>query len=211
MENLTLSIVSWLLVLLALIGMFYVVVIRPWHLRWGATEAEGRRPMPGDDIVQWPDFNATRAITVNAHPDEIWPWLLQIGYRRAGWYSYDLIDNLGIPSADSLIPEMQYMAQGQRVYLTPDGRQTLRTIQVEPGLVLWSADDDSMTWCWGLYPVDDRHTRLITRVRVHYTWIKPSQFLFNFLFDVGDIVMMRKCLLGIKRRAENYAAHKVVT
>lgn len=196
--------------MLALIGMLYVVVIRPWRLRWGATEAEAQRPMPGDGIVQRPDFDATRAITVNAHPDEIWPWLLQIGYRRAGWYSYDLIDNLGIPSADKVMAEMQYMAQGQRVFLSPDGRQSLRTIQVEPGLILWSADDSSMTWCWGLYPVDGGHTRLITRVRVRYVWSTPSQFLFNFLFDVGDIVMMRKCLLGIKHRAEKFAAHKVV-
>jgi hypothetical protein len=68
---------------------------RWWHLRWGATPAEARAGMPGDDLVPVSHFTATRAITIKAQPGEVWPWLTQVGYGRAGFYSYDLLDNLG--------------------------------------------------------------------------------------------------------------------
>ena len=63
----------------------YLRVIRPWQLRWGATDDEIRRAMPGDEIVTRPTFNATRAVTVDAPPSMIWPWILQIGFGKAGW------------------------------------------------------------------------------------------------------------------------------
>ena len=70
----------------------YGVAVRPWHLRWGATEDEVRRPLPGDALVTTPLVAATRAITIAAPPEEVWPWLVQQGYGRAGWYSY-WVDN----------------------------------------------------------------------------------------------------------------------
>lgn len=67
----------------------YVLLIREWHLRWGATDAGVARPMPGDEIVPAPQLQATRAVTILARPEEVWPWLVQMGgYTRAGWYSY---------------------------------------------------------------------------------------------------------------------------
>src|ERR1700693_2913735 len=87
----------------------YLRFIRPWQLRWGATDEEVACAMPGDDVVQSPTFNATRAVTIQARPEEIWPWLVQIGCKRAGWYSYDWIDNLGIPSANRIVPELQHL------------------------------------------------------------------------------------------------------
>jgi hypothetical protein len=72
---------------------------RPWQLTWGATPDQVSRPLPGDELVTRPTFNATRAITIAATPQEIWPWLLQVGVTRAGWYSYDILDNLGRRSA----------------------------------------------------------------------------------------------------------------
>src|SRR3712207_9232668 len=68
----------------------YLLYIRPRQLRWGATDEELERPMPGDEVVEHPTFNATRAVTIEARPEEIWPWIVQIGTSRAGWYSYDL-------------------------------------------------------------------------------------------------------------------------
>ena len=86
----------------------YLRFIRPWQLRWGATDEEVARAMPGDDVVKHPTFNATRAVTIQARPEQIWPWLVQIGVTpRAGWYSYDWLDNLGIPSAERIVPEWQ--------------------------------------------------------------------------------------------------------
>jgi len=93
----------------------YLLVVRPRQLRWGATDEEVARPMPGDEVVRRPTFNATRAVTVNARPEHIWPWIVQMGFGRAGWYSYDLIDNLGRPSAERIIPELQKVAVGDLV------------------------------------------------------------------------------------------------
>ena len=84
--------------------LVYWGLIRPRQIRWGATGEEVARSLPGDEIVKHPSFNATRAVTIQARPENIWPWLLQIGSRRAGWYSLDFIDNAGIASSDQVIP-----------------------------------------------------------------------------------------------------------
>ena len=73
----------------------YLFFIRPSQLRWGATTEEARRAMPGDDLVSNPTFVATRAITIQGRPEDIWPWIAQMGFDRAGYYGYDLIENLG--------------------------------------------------------------------------------------------------------------------
>jgi hypothetical protein len=178
----------------------YLLVIRPWQLRWGATDAEVSRPMPGDEIVKHPSFKATRAITVNAPPQAIYPWIVQIGLGRAGWYSYDWIDNLGRPSATRILSELQHVAVGDLIPISPDGKQGFYVREFERNRwMLWS--NELATWCWGLYPIDHRRTRLITRVHVRYDWRSPS-IIFNLMLDAGDIVMMRKCMLGIKQRAE---------
>jgi hypothetical protein len=80
---------------------------RRWHLRWGATDAEVASTMPGDAIVPDPSLDATRALTIDAPPAQVWPWIVQIGTGRAGFYSYDLFDNGARPSADRILPELQ--------------------------------------------------------------------------------------------------------
>jgi hypothetical protein len=186
----------------------YLRFIRPWQLRWGATDEEVARAMPGDEVVKHPTFNATRAVTIQARPEEIWLWLVQIGVTpRAGWYSYDWIDNLGRPSAERIIPELQHVAVGDLIPYSPDGKVGQWVKAFEPNQwMLWWDNKGDVTWYWGLYPQDASSTRLITRVRSHYRWTKPS-ILFSLPMDVGDIVMMRKCLLGIKQRAER-ASHQ---
>jgi hypothetical protein len=180
----------------------YFRFIRPWQLRWGATDEEVARAMPGDDVVKHPTFNATRAVTINARPEEIWPWLVQIGITRADWYSYDWLDNLGKPSARRILPQFQHVAVGDLVPISPDGKQGMRVKDFEPNQwMLWWDKKGEATWYWGLYPQDDSQTRLITRVRMHYRWLSPA-ILFSLLVEFTDIVMMRKCMLGIKQRAE---------
>ena len=90
----------------------YVRYVRPWQLTWGATSEEVSRPLPGDELVARPTFNATRAISIAAAPGRVWPWLLQVGLTRAGWYSYDILDNLGRRSARRIVPELQGLAPG---------------------------------------------------------------------------------------------------
>jgi len=180
--------------------------LRPWQLRWGATDAEVARAMPGDEIVARPHFHATRAVTVYARPEHIWPWLPQMGIGRAGWYSYDIIDNLGQPSARRILPEWQALKVGSLVPMSPVGELGLyvRAFEMHRWLLWDDRGQGKTTWVWGLYPMDEHATRLISRVRLRYDWLSPA-IIFNLLLDAGDIVMMRKCMLGIKERAEALA------
>jgi hypothetical protein len=180
----------------------YLLFIRPWQLRWGATDEELERPMPGDEIVECPTFNATRAVTIAARPEEIWPWIVQMGVTRAGWYSYDLLDNLGRPSARGILPQFQNPTIGDVIPMSPDGKQGMYVKDFEQDRwMLWWDGKGGMSWSWGLYPVDEGHTRLITRVRMRYKWLSPS-IVFDMLVEFTDIIMMRKSILGIKERAE---------
>lgn len=194
--------------LLALsVGVAYLGLIRPWQLRWGAGDEEVSRLMPGDDLVDRPTFNATRAVTVAARPEHIWPWLLQIGINRAGWYSYDWLDNLGRPSATEIIPEWQNLQVGDLIPMSPNGKQGLTVWSFKPHeWMVWRDDQGHTSWLWLLDPVDEQTTRLITRVRMRYRWFRP-EIAFDLLVEFGDLVMMRKCMLGIKERAEGMARH----
>lgn len=175
---------------------------RPWALNWGATPEEIASAMPGDAVVSDPNFNATRAVTIAAPPAEIWPWLVQMGYRRAGFYSYDRLDNDGIPSADHLIPEYQHMALGDSLALTAHDYVTV-TLMEPDSTMLWEyAGDDTatvFTWAWKIYPLDRQRSRLVSRLRYSASSIRSRVML-----DFFEIVMMRKCLLGIRDRAEKH-------
>jgi len=188
----------------------YLLVYRPLQINWGATEAEISRPMPGDEIVPRPVFNATRAVTVDATPEEIWPWMVQIGHTRAGWYSYDLIDNLAKPSAESIIPGLQNLQVGDVIPMSPDAEIGLLVSEIELGRwMLWEDEEGRTSWLWALDPIDESHTRLITRIRMDYAWRSPM-ILFDLAIDLGDFVMMRGCMQGIKTRAEGRPARSLL-
>ena len=174
--------------------------VRPWQLTWGATAAEVSRPLPSDDLVAAPTFNATRAITIDAPPERVWPWIVQMGLTRAGWYSYDLLDNLGRPSARHIIAELQDLEPGDIVPMSPDGRQGMRVHAADrPHSMVWG-DPGGTTWAWQLDETDSGSTRLLTRVRSRYQWFSPS-IAFSVLLEFGDIWMMRKMLLNLRERA----------
>ena len=146
----------WLLLASTGAVVAYMRFLRPWQLRWGATDAEVGRTMPGDEDVPHPTFNATRAVSVAATPEQIWPWLVQIGLGRAGWYSYDWLDNLGRHSAERILPEFQHLTIGDVIPLSPDGKQGQRVKAFEPNnWMLWGDKAGDSTWFWGLYPVDE--------------------------------------------------------
>ncbi len=152
----------------------YLRYLRPWQLTWGVSPGEVSRVMAGDELVPRPTFNATRAITVAAPLVAIWPWLVQVGLTRAGWYSYDLLDNLGRPSATRIIPELQHLAPGDVVPMSPDGTQGMHVHSMDrPHSVVWR-DPGGTSWAWQLDPNADGSTRLITRVRCRYRWLSPS-------------------------------------
>jgi len=188
--------------IIALLILNYLLLFRPWQLHWGATESEIKRAMPGDEIVEKPSFNATRAITINAPAEKIYPWIVQMGINRAGWYSYDLLDNLGRKSAERILPEHQNLKIGDIVPMSPDGKNGIfvRDFEKNRAMLWWDKKGDS-SWVWGLYPQGLDSYRLVTRVRMRYRWLSLAA-PFNLLVEFFDLPMMRKCLLGIKKRAE---------
>jgi hypothetical protein len=184
---------------------------RHWHLRWGATDDELAMPLPGDEMVQHPHFAFTRAITIRARPEEIYPWLVQIGWGRAGWYSYDVLDNLGKHSAEEIIPELQDMKVGDLISMggKPTETTALRVKAFEPNQwLLW--EHQGCPWVWHLEPIDSDTTRLLTRGRNRYRidWTLPTAVI---LMEIGDPFMMRQQLLNLKRRAEGLAADRKAT
>jgi len=184
----------------------YLLLVGPWQRRWGATDEEVRRAMPGDEEVEHPLMNATRAVTINAPPEEIWPWLVQIGTGRAGWYSYDWIENrmgLEVSSANRIIHEFQDLKVGDTIPLAPGLEIPVKVLKPNESLLLIGHDPviGDTSWSFGLYPVEKEHTRLVTRTRIRWP-ITPGGILWLFVTEPGSFLMVRKMLLGIKRRAE---------
>jgi hypothetical protein len=140
--------------ILVVLAVLYLAVLRPWHLRRGATDAEVRRSLPGDDLVPDPKSGYTHAVTVKASVSEVWPWLAQIGYKRAGWYSHDFLHRLvGIAgcvddersSAKRIIPELQDLKVGDVVEIAPGMGYTVVGLEPEQALILHSILD-THTW-----------------------------------------------------------------
>jgi hypothetical protein len=188
----------------------YARLVRPWALRWGATAEEAARPLPGDGLVAKADYVATRAITIDAPPHQVWPWLVQIGSGRAGWYTYDRIDNAGMPSATEILPQLQQLAVGDLIPMVAGKDIGLRVKELEPERrMLWWDEQGEYSWEWVLEPADGR-TRLIQRLRVtRHPWTR--RMLYELVAANGDVVMQRKLLRGIKQRAERLAAHHRTT
>lgn len=181
---------------------------RRWHLRWGATEDEISGPMPGDELVPRAQFDATRAITIDAPPEAVWPWIVQMGHGRAGFYSYDLLDNAGRVSAERVLAEHQAPQLGDWVPMAKRVNDTtaFKVRAFASGeWMLWAKPDS--TWAWKLAPMNHGQTRLIVRLKVHYDWNSPASALLSvFLMELGDFAMMRKAFKGIRQRAELLAA-----
>ena len=178
---------------------------RSLHLTWGATPAEAVMPMPGDDLVPGAQYRTTRAITVDAPPRRVWPWLVQVGCDRAGFYSNDLIDHLGRPSAREIQPAWQDLHIGQWVSMSPTKPTEVTAFRVEgydvDRWLLWRKPDS--TWCWVLDDLGDGRTRLVTRVHALYDWSHPLlAFAGVMMLELGDFAMMRRMLLGVRERAE---------
>ena len=176
---------------------------RRWHLGWGASRDERDAAMAGDEVLPVAQFTATRAITIEAPPSRVWPWLTQVGAGRAGFYSYDLIDNRGHRSSDRILPQFQQIQVGDvAAPMTdhPSETTSFRVASLRPGeTLLWSKPDS--TWAWQLTRLADGTTRLVTRLKFRYR-ATLSGLATIALIEVGDFPMMRKMLRGIKRRAE---------
>jgi hypothetical protein len=191
--------------LLGLVMVAYLRWARPYQLRWGATDEEEQRPMPGDELNPNPKFLATRAITIEGKPEDIWPWLVQMGYRQAGFYGYDILENVGSPrgirSADRILAEFQHFTVGDEVPISPVASMVFYAIEPNRYLI-WSGYEGGGGFTWALYPVDEKHTRLVSRIRWTHNWTKPRQLALDLLTEFTDHLSVPKILQGVKGRVE---------
>jgi hypothetical protein len=177
-----------------------------------ATEDERTRRLPGDDLIANPLATLTHAVTVHAAPCDVWSWLAQMGAGRAGWYSYDLFDNGGRPSATDIVSALQHLELGMVFPALPGATDGFTVAAFEPGRFLildWKTADGErlVSWAFVLEPLDDGSTRLIVRARgsQDYRFFGlPSSFTKRIapVVDIVHFVMQRKQLLGIAKRAE---------
>jgi uncharacterized protein YndB with AHSA1/START domain len=198
-------------VVVGLAVIAHVGLLRPRLFRWGATDEEAQRAFPGDDEVPGAQVHGTRAITIDAPPEAVWPWIAQIGYRRAGWYAFDFADNDDIPSATRIIPELQDPQVGQVI-----GEEGYTIVAIEPPRLLllafhhprveWIVKGGvwprfgASSWAFILEPTDGGHrTRLITRL--HYR-LSGFQWLLWPPFEIVDLVLQPVMLRAIKRRVD---------
>jgi hypothetical protein len=168
--------------------------------------------MPGDAVVPRAQFNATRAISIEAAPERVWPWIVQLGYGRAGFYTYDLLDNAGVASADHIVADYQDLKVGDPVPMFHEAHGLAIAYTVdsfEPSKwMLWvhgphEDDPPDSTWSWRLTALPGGQTRLVTRMKQDYRWQTPRLAAFNLvLMEFGDFAMERRMLKGIKIRAE---------
>lgn len=114
-------------------------IVRPWYEGWGVEPADAGRLLPGDELIAGPTGGDTRGITIDAPAAAIWPWLAQMGFGRAGWYSYDTLDMRG-PSARAIVPEWQPIAVGQTMRTWPGGGFEVAQVEPDHALVLYLDD-----------------------------------------------------------------------
>jgi hypothetical protein len=177
-------------------------------LRWGASDTEIRQGLPGDELIEHADLTASRAITIDRASEDVWPWIAQIGQRRGGFYSYDVLENLmgcDIHSADRIVPQWQSVTVGDEVHLHPEVALTVAAVDPGRALVLRggvpmgrTAPPYDFTWAFALHDHTPASTRLVVRERYAYTrrWsaalVEPTALI--------SFVMSRQMLRGIKAR-----------
>jgi hypothetical protein len=199
-----------LLVVLAIaLVLLYWFPLRRVFSRWGASDADVNRSMRGDSVLPDAPHSATLAVDIAAPPQDVWPWLVQIGYRRGGLYSYDWLDRffgyLDGPSAERILPEFQHLAAGDEIPVGGGPGFPVKAIEPGRALVL-SGAGDGVTWVWqfGLCPEGATHTRLVSRSCLR-TPDSIGWWLFMRVMEPAAFLMTRRMLIGIKRRAERLA------
>lgn len=208
--------------------VLYALWVRPRLLTWGATPEEVSIAYPGDDLVPDADSSLfTMATTLPAPPQKVWPWLVQMGYGRAGWYSRDRLDNGGKPSADRIVPEWQDLQVGQRLIEASDGRSWFTVERLEPGQTLAlrmtaalpsgrSFDPSGPlprayadgVWSFNLRPAPGGRTRLVARMRGK---TRPQALIRPFGLVVGDpahFIMQTRQFHGLRTRVSAGAANR---
>lgn len=198
-------------------------LMRGWFGRWGATAEESRRPLPGDELTPSPQFQYTRAITIRARPEQVYPWIVQWGQERGGLYSYEKLENLigcEIHNSNRILPEHQTLKVGDTVRLGKKGYPLFKVMAFEPNryVLIASADPkteqvtlpnapfpekyDGEVMLFYLEATPDGGTRFLLRGRHVYRGISRMMKVMWYLIDSVGFVMVYKSMRGIKARAE---------
>ena len=210
-------------VTLIIVGLLFVYLfaVRPWHTRWGATHLDVIARLPGDAVSPRSSAQVTHAVNIKAPPEAVWPWLMQIGQERGGFYSYTFVENLigcEMHNTRRIVPEWQHRTVGDTVWFaTPKhfkGRARMVVAVVDPprAFVLstpadWKrrqALDEGLetTWEFALQAKPGGTTRLLARLRAE-AYPNLWRRLLNFLFwEPAHFIMERKMLLTIKQLSE---------
>ncbi len=198
----------------------YELVLSPWQLNWGSSQSELHRKWPGDDLILNPIYESTHAVTINAAASRVWPWLLQIGQNRGGFFSYDWLENLAgadIHTINHIVPELQRIETGDLVLLAPNIGLVVWEVIPEHALVLRAMDPNTgkavspdinanfftdSTWTFIIDERGEGVTRLIARFRMDGNPRVVLKEAIHYLLETPHFIMQRKMLLGIKRLAE---------
>lgn len=209
----------------AVANLAYFGGLRSWHMRWGATQAELKATLPGDELLPAPAGQVTHAITIRATPEQVWPWIMQIGQDRSGFYSYTWAENMigcQMPKVERIVPDWKARARGETVWFaTPRrfdgrGRMIAAVVQPQQSLAMVSVADwerlqqgDSakeVVWSFTLEKAGDRETRLIARLRSGPPKSMGQHAAGLLVWEPAHFFMERKMLLTIKSLAERTPA-----
>jgi len=199
----------------------YFSAIRSWHMRWGATKAETAAVLPGDELFSGQPPAVTHAITIQAPPQDVWPWIRQIGQDRGGFYSYTPLENLAgceMPRIHRIEPQWKDRTVGETVwFVTPKhfngrGKMIAALVQPDRAFAMVSFDDwqriqnggraQDGLWSFTLEPVGDGQTRLIARIRSAPPRNLAQRLASTLFWEPAHFFMERKMLLTIKKLAE---------
>jgi hypothetical protein len=204
--------------------LFILPFLRSNYRKWGSTAEELQRELPGDELVKYVKGWYQHAITINATPADVWPWIIQLGQNKGGFYSYELLENIvgsKIHNADNIIPEFQDTVIGDSVAMTPKAApyivvtiepQRTFVLQLRVNLQTQETIDNTQSlpdkyqdssWLFFLEETTERTTRLISRSRNNWNKSRTNTFIYG-IFGVISQTMDRKMLKGIKKRAEGY-------
>jgi hypothetical protein len=212
--------------ILVLALLVYSLAVRPRMKVWGLTQVEIDRSLPGDELVPIPRWGFKQAITINAPADIIWPWITQMGYQRAGWYSLDWVekaigagDFVDGHSSNRIVPELQDLKTGDLIRIAEPLPYTVDFLEPNRLMVLHSCADTkagkdveptqplppdvlNTSWTFYLEPIDGHTTRLTARFVFDAAPTLANTLAFGLFTDGGALLMSPNQLKGIKQRAE---------